>query len=135
MKTSQLANNAPYGIQLPVQLHQERGNLWTWRFNGIQMRNHFASGYWFSQDGLNAFQAWQDLQNHTLTSVKAVEILSDASGRQYVEVNKKGKTWKQYVDEAVCACFHGRLTNPNDRPHHIDGDISNNAADNLMWGE
>lgn len=123
----------PLDIQLPIQLSQANGNLWTWEYDGKQMRNHFASGFWFSQDGKNAFWGWQELQNHIITSIKSVDILSDATGRQYVEVKRKGeKTWRQYVDEAVCVCFHGRCK-PNQRVNHIDGDIRNCDADNLEW--
>lgn len=125
---------APFGLQLPIQLSQASGSsLWTWQFNGQQMRNHFASGFWYSQDGKNVFWGWQDLQQHKLTSLKTVEILHDDRGRQYVEVKRKGEqTWKQYLDEAVCTCFHGR-PEPNQRINHINGDISDCEADNLEW--
>lgn len=127
-------NNAPLVLQLPIQLEQVNGsNLWTWRFKGIQMRNHFSSGFWFSEDGKHVFWAWQDQEKHQLTSLKAVEILSVASVRQYVEVKRKGEqTWKQYVDEAVCTCFHGR-PQLGQFPRHIDGNLNNDAADNLQW--
>lgn len=127
-------NNAPFGIQLPIQLEQENGsNLWTWRFKGIQMRNHFSSGFWFSEDGKHVFWAWQDQEKHQLTSLKAVEILSVASVRQYVEVKRKSEqTWKQYVDEAVCTCFHAK-PQLGQFPRHIDGNLNNDAADNLQW--
>lgn len=128
------ANNTPFDLQLPIQLEQENGsNLWTWRFKGIQMRNHFASGFWFSEDGKHVFWAWQDQEKHQLTSLKAVEILSVASVRQYVEVKRKSEqTWKQYVDEAVCTCFHAK-PQLGQFPRHIDGNLNNDAADNLQW--
>lgn len=127
-------NNAPLGIQLPIQLEQENGsNLWTWRFKGIQMRNHFSSGFWFSEDGKHVFWAWQDQEKHQLTSLTAVEILSVASVRQYVEVKRKGEQpWKQYVDGAVCTCFHAK-PQLGQFPRHIDGNLNNDAADNLQW--
>lgn len=130
----QKAATAPFGLQLPIQLAQENGsNLWTWQFNDLQMRNHFASGFWYSEDGHYVFWAWQDLQNHILTSLKVVDVLVDSNDRKYVEVNRKGEpTWKQYLDEAVCTCFHGRCK-PNQRVNHIDGDMRNCNADNLEW--
>lgn len=134
--TNHRANaSAPFGIQLPIQLIQARGNnLWTWEYGGKQMRNHFASGFWYSQDGKNVFWGWQDLQSHTITSLKTVDILKDANGRQYVEVKRKGEqTWKQYLDEAICICFHGRPENPNLRVNHKDGNICNCDAENLEW--
>lgn len=128
-------NNTHSGIQQPIQLTQKKGNLWKWRYNGVQVRNHFASDFWYSQDGKNVFWGWQE-QQHTLSNLKNVQILADATGRQYVEVKRNGsQTWKQYIDVAVCVCFHGRPSNPNDRLIHIDGDIHNCAADNLKWGE
>lgn len=125
----------PFGIQLPIQLSQSSGsNLWTWEYEGKQMRNHFASGFWYSQDGENVFWGWNELQSHTITIIKTVDILKDANGRQYVEVKRKGEhTWKQYLDEAVCICFHGRPENPNQRVNHKDGNIYNCDADNLEW--
>lgn len=129
------ANTAPFGIKLPIQLSQASGsNLWTWEFGGKQMRNHFASGFWYSQDGKNVFWGLLNQQEHCITILKTVDILTDSNGRQYVEVKRKGKqTWEQYVDEAVCICFHGRPTNPNERVNHIDGDIRNCDAANLEW--
>lgn len=134
------ANNTPFDLQLPIQLEQVNGsNLWTWRFKGIQMRNHFASGFWFSEDGKHVFWAWQDQEKHQLTSLKAVEILSDKTRHQYVEVKHKNNEQKydsvrrQYIDEAVCTCFHGRPENPNQRVNHKDGNICNCEADNLKW--
>lgn len=125
---------APLGIQLPIQLSQATcNNLWTWEFNGNQVRNHFASGFWYTQDGRNVFWGWHEQETHSITILKTVEILADASGRQYVEVKRKGEqVWKQYIDEAVCICFHGR-SKPNQRVSHIDGDIFNCEADNLKW--
>lgn len=126
----------PIDIQLPIQLTQASGsNLWTWEYGDQQMRNHFASGFWYSQDGKNVFWGWQELKDHTITSIKKVDILMDAtSGRQYVEVKRKDKpTWKQYLDEAVCICFHGRPENPNQHVNHKDGNICNCNADNLEW--
>lgn len=125
----------PIDIQLPIQLTQASGsNLWTWEYGGQQMRNHFASGFWYSQNGKNVFWGWQKFDSHTITSVKKVDILQDASGRQYVEVKQNGKaTWKQYLDEAVCTCFHARPVNPNQRVNHKDGNIRNCDADNLEW--
>ena len=125
----------PVGIQLPIQLSQASGsNLWTWEYEGKQMRNHFASGFWYSQDGKHVFWAWQEQETHTITRLKKVDVLMDASGRQYVEVKRKDKpTSKQYLDEAVCICFHGRPENPNQRVTHKDDDIGNCDAVNLEW--
>lgn len=128
------ANTAPFGLQLPIQLAQENGsNLWTWYFRGLQMRNHFVSGFWYSEDGRYVFWGWQDLPTHTLTSLKTVDIHADDNGRQYVEVKRQGEqSWKQYLDEAVCTCFHGK-PKPGQFANHKDGNHSNCEADNLVW--
>lgn len=127
-------NSAPFGLQLPIKLIQEDGsNLWTWYLQGLQMRYHFASGFWYSEDGDHVLWAWQDWQNHELTKLKVVEILSEASGREFVEVKKQGEeSLKQYLDEAVCTCFHAK-SKPGQVVHHKDGDINNCNSDNLIW--
>lgn len=125
---------APFGLQLPIQLSQEHGrNLWTWQYNGQQVRNHFVSGFWYTEDGENVFWAWQDLNTHCLTSLKPVAILTDSAGRLYVEVKRKGEEmWNQFLDEAVCTCFHAKPKN-GQVVRHIDGNKANCSADNLEW--
>lgn len=123
-------------ITTPVKLSpKSNSRLWTFTYQGMEMRFHFQSGLWYSRNGEYVFWAWNDWANHQLTTIKAVEILKDDDGRQFVMVRHNGKEHrKQYVDEAVCTCFKG-TAKPGQVVCHTDGDITNCTADNLKWIE
>ena len=59
-----------------------------------------------------------------------VPVFGEANGRQYIIIGGE----KAYVDLLVAGTF---LVNPDPKAYteveHIDGDMSNNAADNLRW--
>lgn len=59
-----------------------------------------------------------------------VPVFGEANGRQYIIIGGE----KAYVDLLVAETF---LVNPDPKAYteveHIDGDMSNNAADNLRW--
>lgn len=59
-----------------------------------------------------------------------VPVFEETNGRQYIIIGGE----KAYVDLLVAETF---LVNPDPKAYteveHIDGDMSNNAADNLRW--
>lgn len=45
-----------------------------------------------------------------------------------------GKSIRPLVHSLVCAAFHGPKPSPAHEVRHVDGDRSNNRAENLCWG-
>ncbi len=57
----------------------------------------------------------------------------DRGGYAYVQVSHGGRNVQLYVHRAVCAAFRGSPS-PELEVRHLDGDKTNNALDNLVWG-
>jgi hypothetical protein len=61
-----------------------------------------------------------------------VKQYKDKTGYLYVILYKNNKGTKHYVHELVAQTF---IPNPDNKSkvRHIDGNITNNCADNLEW--
>ncbi|MGP3775200.1 HNH endonuclease [Streptomyces sp. SDT5-1] len=46
-----------------------------------------------------------------------------------------GTTRYKDVDKLVCEAFNGPPPRPRARVIHLDGDLTNNRASNLVWGD
>ena len=68
----------------------------------------------------------------TELSMKPLSKHKRNGGYEYIEITSNGKRQKLAVHRLVAIAFH---KNPNNLPqvNHIDGNPSNNRADNLEW--
>ena len=73
-----------------------------------------------------------NVYSKTPTELKPLTKYKRNGGYEYVEVSTNGAKKKLSVHRLVATAFH---ENPNNCPqvNHIDGDPSNNKADNLEW--
>lgn len=56
------------------------------------------------------------------------------SGKYVVNLTPpEGKVKKRMVHTLVCRAFHGKSPDKQKRVNHLDGDLTNNRADNLEW--
>jgi hypothetical protein len=60
-------------------------------------------------------------------------VVGCIAGAGYRQIRRKAVP-SEYVHRIVCRTFHGRPTPPRDHVRHLDGDPTNNRADNLAWG-
>ena len=78
---------------------------------------------------IRKYRLWSDVRK-SLKKEVPVPVFGEANGRQYIIIGGE----KAYVDLLVAETF---LVNPDPKAYteveHIDGDMSNNAADNLRW--
>lgn len=58
--------------------------------------------------------------------------VNDANGVAHARLRVTAGESYLRVDRLVLEAFHG-VAQPGFMPHHVDGDITNNRADNLRW--
>lgn len=92
-----------------------------------RVRKHFATGLEVSEDGQFIEKRFSDPHTGDTKSFSP-KVIEDANGRSYINWSDR----KVYIDEIVCTCFHG-LPKPKQKVVHIDGNLTNNHADNLRW--
>lgn len=75
-------------------------------------------------------------RNNVRQRIKGVVLkLKPSRNTGYIQVNlyKKGKGGTKLVHRLVCEAFHGPAPRGKEYVNHLDGDKTNNRADNLQW--
>lgn len=94
-------------------------------FEDLYMASSFARIVSLEKYVYNRFQ-------HVRKEPKLLVPHNYYDGRQSINLSKNKKSYKKHLSRLIGELF---IPNPNDYPilEHLDGDISNNKADNLMW--
>lgn len=105
------------------------------------MTQHLPSEMWLPAPGFDGYYEVSSLgrvrrSGHPNKGARVGHVLkpgATSGGRQMVVLRKDGKSHAKLVSRLVCEAFHGPP--PCDRPQaaHGDGNVLNNAAQNLRW--
>jgi len=72
----------------------------------------------------------------TRGKVGIVKLIMRSDGRWVVNIcDGPGRRWQMGVHRLVCAAFNGPSPEDKQLCCHKDGDLKNNRADNLYWGD
>lgn len=85
-----------------------------------------APGYFVSDDG--------SVSSERMGDRREMRPFANRHGHQRVTLRVGGRTVKEYVHRLVAVTFIGPPPSPRHEVRHLDGDPTNNAADNIAWG-
>lgn len=85
------------------------GNWPEWEWMGEIFRPYYAGSLWLNRTASHVYWAYMDRDEYTITSVKPLEVKSDADGKLFVETYIKGAKTTTYLDDALKTCFQTSL--------------------------